>query len=105
MKLIEAEALKNTIRGWIADIEANIERESDTDKAAIDALECVIAQVDSMTAIDAEPVKRGRWIKGENWSVTCSVCGCLAIAHDGKNYCPNCGAKMDLREDGSNAAD
>ena len=44
--------------------------------------------------VDAVEVVHGRWIK-KNWSVTCSVCGSLAIAHDGKNYCPYCGAKMD----------
>lgn len=48
--------------------------------------------------VDAEPVRHGRWVKGENWGVTCSECSCLAIAHDGKNYCPNCGAKMDAKE-------
>ena len=47
------------------------------------------------STVDAVEVVHGRWIKGENWSVTCSVCGSLAIAHDGKNYCPYCGAKMD----------
>lgn len=44
--------------------------------------------------VDAVEVIHGQWIK-RNWSVTCSVCGSLAIAHDGKNYCPYCGAKMD----------
>ena len=44
----------------------------------------------------------GRWIKGTNWSVTCSVCGCLGIAHDGKNFCPYCGAKMDEGESDGN---
>lgn len=51
--------------------------------------------VEETPTIDAEPVRHGRWVKGENWGVTCSECSCLAIAHDGKNYCPNCGAKMD----------
>ena len=45
--------------------------------------------------VDAAPVVHGRWINRQNWSVTCSVCGSLGIAHDGKNYCPYCGAKMD----------
>lgn len=44
---------------------------------------------------DAALVVHGRWINRQNWSVTCSVCGSLGIAHDGKNYCPYCGAKMD----------
>ena len=46
------------------------------------------------STVDAVEVVHGRWVKG-NWSVTCSICGSLSIAHDGKNYCPYCGAKMD----------
>lgn len=55
--------------------------------------------------IDAEPVRHGRWkrfaeISG-NIGLSCSVCGWKDYNH-GKfrknwfNYCPNCGAKMDL---------
>lgn len=49
-------------------------------------------------------VKHGRWIGGYQnngnlfWyeKPHCSLCG---VRHDGiANYCPNCGAKMDLKE-------
>ena len=55
--------------------------------------------IHELPTIDEVEVVHGRWIRGENWAVTCSVCGCQAIAHDGKNYCPNCGAKMDAKEE------
>ena len=54
----------------------------------------VVEMIDNAPTVDAVEVVHGRWLK-RNWSVTCSVCGSLSIAHDGKNYCPYCGAKMD----------
>lgn len=53
--------------------------------------------VDSIPTIDAEPVRHGRWIP-ETYSISkCSACGQHHFAHaESWNYCPNCGAKMDL---------
>ena len=52
---------------------------------------------------DNEPVVHGRWISGRgSWSTeNCSVCGWkIPYSEDScwgdMNYCPNCGAKMDL---------
>ena len=42
------------------------------------------------------PVKHGHWIWEDHYLV-CSECG---KENDRKNYCPNCGAKMDEVEDG-----
>ena len=51
---------------------------------------------------DVEKVKHGEWIKDNNFSqivnkYKCSLCGVedIVLHH---NYCPNCGAKMDLKE-------
>lgn len=46
-----------------------------------------------------DPVKHGRWTKighiENTWLVSkCSECGYQTI--DAGNYCPNCGARMDL---------
>ena len=49
---------------------------------------------------DVEPVRHGYW---DN-DMECSICGCLApVSHvTGEEYayeyCPNCGAKMDGKE-------
>lgn len=45
--------------------------------------------------IEAEPVKYGRWIWKDHYLV-CSECG---KENDRKNYCPNCGARMDEVEE------
>lgn len=71
--------------------------------------------IDGIPAADVEPVRRGRWecvyddSTGET-DITCSHCkntrtvnGCF-VSTDGKScyfeddYCPSCGAKMDLEE-------
>ena len=58
---------------------------------------------DSGNAIEISRVRHGRWmikqhkIFGNSYDYVCSVCGCdYALAE--YNYCPNCGAKMDLEE-------
>lgn len=61
--------------------------------------------IETMPAIDAEPVRHGRWgtyhITGYDglhptYTVPCSVC-----AYEARftyRYCPNCGARMDGEE-------
>ena len=55
--------------------------------------------------IDAEPVKHGKWINIRKYLMNCSVCNIdfnsdiPAMYHaDSWNFCPNCGAKMDLEK-------
>ena len=55
---------------------------------------------DGMTRRDVRPVVRGKWIwtvaddeyLGEYWK--CNLCG--EHSYIGYNYCPNCGARMDV---------
>lgn len=63
-----------------------------------DAAECACNLIECVLPADVEPVRHGRKIEdgdiGCFWR--CSLCGeCLPY---GANYCPNCGAKMDLEE-------
>jgi hypothetical protein len=82
------------------------------------AIERTIKVIESLPAADIEPVKRGRWEKNVrgDYSTVCSECG-YGFPTDGyawiecnrrsdereyyfqitdvKNYCPNCGARMD----------
>lgn len=72
----------------------------------------VSAISDEIPAVDAEPVRHGKWLKPSRMlppehhdKKRCSVCANFAL-HDRlcrvrlSNYCPSCGAKMDNeRED------
>ena len=67
-----------------------------------DAIE-VLGMIYEMPAADVSPVRHGRWLQkkhkifGNAYDYVCSECGCdYALAE--YNYCPNCGAKMDLEE-------
>ena len=73
----------------------------------VDGLYDAIIAVEEVNAVDAEPVRHGRWIvdvvfgndimSGERM-VLCSVCG-RGVFDGPKCYCPNCGAKMDKEAD------
>ena len=50
--------------------------------------------------VEFAPVKHGKWIENpptEAWKYHCSICGRTEDYKE--NYCPNCGAKMDEREE------
>lgn len=66
---------------------------------------CMHNVLDGLPAADAVPVVHGRWIEKvdmvssylsgcEELFAECSVCHAAEVM--GSNYCPNCGAKMDL---------
>ncbi len=53
--------------------------------------------INGAPAMDAEPVRHGRWIFRDDDMMpdyVCSLCGCTSIYTAGAKYCPNCGAKM-----------
>ena len=67
-----------------------------------DAADCIFW----LDTADVAPVRHGKWLGWgksgtptyENYG-TCSVCGEDAeIYTEHRNYCPNCGAKMDLED-------
>ena len=71
-----------------------------------DAADCIFW----LDTADVAPVRHGRWLGWgksgtptyENYG-TCSVCGEDAeIYTEHRNYCPNCGAKMDKNNEPEN---
>lgn len=67
-------------------------------------IESVIEFVENLPAADVAPVRHGRWIPADQTGdccYTCSECGFERDAYllDVGNYCPNCGARMDGKED------
>lgn len=64
--------------------------------------DCVVEALKKAEVVDAVPVVHGRWIMKETcgphtgaWH--CSVCDKVPRSLCSENYCPNCGAKMDLK--------
>ena len=53
--------------------------------------------IENMPTVDAEPIRKGKWIKTD-WRAKCSECGETGSIFDTPinpfKYCPNCGAKM-----------
>lgn len=49
--------------------------------------------------IEAEPVRRGRWVLIDEAEPRCWGCSeCMVLAFYPDNYCPNCGARMEEQE-------
>ena len=95
-KLIYADDLKNLVN-------TDINRMYALRLDGVGLLYRFLDQIDQQPAVDAVEVVHGRWkfldIDGW-WFDECSICGDTTPNHDGSppgwNYCPNCGAKMDL---------
>ena len=80
-------------------------------------LSTVRANMLKQPTVDAAPVKHGRWAKNKHGYITCSICDSFPLAvmigslitmnlhyePYESEYCPYCGAKMDL--EGLDAAD
>lgn len=49
----------------------------------------------AIPAADVQPVRHGRYIIDDNGDSSCSECGEWYLDVT-KNYCPNCGARLDL---------
>ena len=57
-------------------------------------LDYIAEDIENAPAADVAPVRHGRWKRyGKNLG-ECSECGEIVSVRN--NYCPNCGAKMDL---------
>ena len=55
--------------------------------------------IDRIPEADVAPVVHGHWTQVDDTKCRCSNCDIIALIglypHGDKNYCPNCGAKMD----------
>ena len=100
VRLIDANALKNTVRA----------QEWKKDTAIALTVDWICMLIDEAPAVDAVPVVRGKWIPNQHWEyrngnttmsgdtgLGCSACG--AVNFTGINqrtpFCPHCGARMD----------
>lgn len=57
------------------------------------------AKIKALRTADVAPVVHGRWIQVDSTKCRCSHCDIIALIalypHGDKDFCPNCGAKMD----------
>lgn len=64
----------------------------------------IYSAIEEAPTIEAKPVVHGRWISknphGYEWIFVCSNCDYVDgyPFNERPNYCPNCGAKMDEKE-------
>lgn len=88
MRPIDADALKRGIEVICKD-----------ERASISAVTyfALMAFINKAPTIEAEAVKRGRWLHNDMIlnRQKCSECGFYSDDLQSDNYCPNCGAKMD----------
>lgn len=78
------------------------------DDAVYDVVQ--VETLEGLPSVEAEPVRHGHWYHGEAYPhhLYCSVCYRTALPNDEyverwglhMNYCPNCGARMDGKQDG-----
>lgn len=82
MRLIDADALKAHYAWWGDFPEDGPNRIEE--KKIFDTI------VDLQPTVDAAPIRRGKWIDDN-----CSECGQYVYSGDMRNYCPQCGARME----------
>lgn len=99
---IEREAARTLVRNYGKDAVSDGKKALDP----VDDIVCLAKGVDLIPAADVASVVHGKWVKA-HWRnsvscANCSICGFEAYHCDFRgaqktyNYCPNCGAKMDL---------
>lgn len=62
----------------------------------VDCFDCVLNSLYRQPVIDAEPVRHGAWLPVDELYDAFDCLECDAMVHKPCNYCPKCGAKMDL---------
>ena len=92
MRLIDADALMENAQ--VYEIECGNEIGDD-----VREIKAVLAsRIENAPIID--PVKHGKWlINSDGYYPYCSECKAEPKSRELTNYCPNCGAKMDGKDD------
>lgn len=96
MRLIDADAFYKKIEEIRMEY---LEEDTLSSKFAAEIIETVMdSYLQDAPTIEAEPVKRGKWVKDESRDMLrCSVCKnfCVENWYYWLRYCPDCGARMD----------
>ena len=66
-------------------------------------IECIVDEIDNFPAADVAPVRRRHWIKRGyacgKAEFECSQCHEIEWRANETDYCPNCGARMEITND------
>lgn len=103
---IDANALLAKLEDCRGDKE-DVDVDDAHDVAYYSAMSRAIRFAKDAPTLDYAPVMRGEWIKQKNGRLICSVCGVRGLQDSDEldyyyypsGYCPNCGARMDAKED------
>ena len=102
---IEREALRNSVESidWYNVYKGKLTAGAPNTENALYKASSIYAVIDNAPAADVAEVVHGRWVPAfhvGDCCYRCSECQFLRDAYllDIGNYCPNCGAKMDLEE-------
>ena len=92
MRLIDADQFKVKLLSFM-------NRKAPTPSDADCTLDGVLNLLEDQPTINI--AKRGYWKSAKDVYVSCSVCGVTILLFNAENphYCPNCGAKMDGKEE------
>ena len=100
---IEREALRNSVESidWYSVYKGGLTAGSPNTENALYKASSIYAAIDNAPAADVAPVRHGRWIEHEKYTFgimyDCSLCENRILDNGHSwNYCPVCGAKMDL---------
>lgn len=66
-----------------------------------DSIEVVeVTDIEQAPTIEIQPVRHGKWERPTKSRIAryCSLCGTRHVSGSANNFCPNCGARMDEKE-------
>ena len=86
MRLIDADRLSKVIYG-------NVPAPYEDSREAKE--EC-LREIEDAPTVDAVPVVYGRWVFGGDGCVICSKCNEEESNNNHRNFCPNCGARLQV---------
>lgn len=79
-------------------LHAKIMKDNDNDLSRKENIAQILLRIETEPTVEAEPIKHGYWIMNNPYGIKCcSECG-YGQSTGAENYCPNCGAKMDVSE-------
>lgn len=95
MRLIDADSL---LKRNMLDKAGKYEEDGYLNREALATMMAyeVKSMIDNEPTVDAEPVRHGEWLPVDELYDAFDCSECDAMVHKPCNYCPKCGAKMDL---------